>query len=130
VDLVESGETMRAAKLRSIGPIFTTQAVMICNPRKHNSHELIEKIKRRIQGVIDAEKYVLCNYNIARSSLKKAIQVTPGKKAPTVSPLEDEEWVAVSSMVLSKQIADVMDELSAIGARDILVFNIHNCRVN
>jgi len=46
-----------------------------------------------------------------------------------VSPLDDPEWVAVSSMVLKAQVAQVMDRLQAIGASDILVIGLSNCRV-
>lgn len=130
VDLVESGETMRAAKLTKITTLISSQAVLISNPHKRSTNPLIETIKRRIEGVIIAQKYVLCNYNILRSSLPLASKITPGKKAPTVSPLEDEKWVAVSSMVPQKQVAETMDLLTSIGAEDILIMALHNCRVN
>ncbi|KND00867.1 ATP phosphoribosyltransferase [Spizellomyces punctatus DAOM BR117] len=129
VDLVESGETMREAKLHAITTLLTSQAVLICNPKKRSTNPLIETLMRRIQGVIAAQKFVLCNYNISRERLREAVRITPGKKAPTISPLENSDWVAVSSMVLKDQVADIMDRLEAIGATDILVFQIHNCRV-
>ena len=121
---------MRAAKLHPIGTLLKSEAVLICNPKKHLTNPLIETIRRRIQGVIAAQRYVYINYNIARSALPNATKVTPGKKAPTISPLEKEDWVAVSAMVLKAQVAEIMDQLTAFGAEDILVFAIHNCRVN
>jgi ATP phosphoribosyltransferase len=129
VDLVESGETMRAAKLHAISTLLETETILICNPTKLQSNPLIGTIKRRIEGVIAAGKYVYINYNIQRKELEKVKQVTPGKKAPTISPLENQDWIAVSAMVLKAQVADTMDKLTAIGAQDILVFTIHNCRV-
>lgn len=83
VDLVESGETMRAAKLQRIETLVTSEAVLISNPRKHSNNPLVETIKRRIEGVITAQKYVICTYNILRSNLSNAKKITPGKKAPT-----------------------------------------------
>ncbi|KAK9388036.1 hypothetical protein V1515DRAFT_568673 [Lipomyces mesembrius] len=128
VDLVESGETMRAAGLKAIETIFETSAVLIAS--QHPTHpDLLEIIVSRIKGVIAAGKYVLCNYNCPREKLDVVINITPGRRAPTVSPLEDEDWVAVSSMVEKKRIAEVMDKLRATGAEDILVFNISNSRV-
>ena len=129
VDLVESGETMKAAKLHSIATLFESEAVLICNPNKRRSNPLIETIKRRIEGVIAAQKYVLINYNVSRDVLLETSLITPGRTAPTVSPLEKDNWVAVSAMVLKKNVADIMDKLTALGALDILVFDIHNCRV-
>ncbi|KAK9457631.1 hypothetical protein V1511DRAFT_494163 [Dipodascopsis uninucleata] len=128
VDLVESGETMRAAGLKSIETVFNTTAVLIESPKPTNP-ELVDTIVSRINGVLAAEKYVLCNYNCPRNVLPGVISITPGRRAPTVSPLEESDWVAVSSMVEKKKIAIVMDQLKSKGAEDILVFNISNCRV-
>ena len=130
MDLVESGETMRAAKLESVSTLLSTEAVLICNPKKRKTNPLIETIRRRIEGVIAADRYVLVNYNISRDRLPEACTVTPGRKAATISPLEQDDWVAVSAMVLKAKVAEIMDRLAAFGAEDILVFSIHNCRVN
>ncbi|KAI8613088.1 ATP phosphoribosyltransferase [Chytriomyces sp. MP71] len=130
VDLVESGETMHAAKLHDIETVLATEAVLICNKNKHIMNPLIERIKRRIQGVIVAQKYVLCTYNVPRSKLIEAIKITPGKKAPTISALETEGWVAVSVMILKKETADKMDELEEVGAQDILITELTNARMN
>ena len=52
-------------------------------------------------------------------------------QGPTVSQLEEshEDWVAVSSMIDKKKKGDIMDELTDIGATDILVMAFTNCRV-
>ena len=68
-------------------------------------------------------------YNIPRSAHDAVIAITPGKKAPTVSPLDDNDWMAVSVMVEKKKLLNVMDALEKVGATDILVLNIQNCRV-
>lgn len=78
--------------------------------------------------VLAAQKYVLCQYNIHRSVLDKAHEITPGKRAPTISALEEADWVAVSSMVEKAKIATAMDNLTAVGATDILVLQIANSR--
>jgi len=128
VDLVESGETMKAAGLKPISTVLQTSAVLIKS--KHPSHpELIDKITSRIRGVIVAQKYVLCTYNIPRAELPQCTHITPGKRAPTVTHLEgDDNWVAVSVMVEQKKIASVMDDLEAVGASDILVVKLSNSR--
>jgi ATP phosphoribosyltransferase len=61
---------------------------------------------------------------IRRESIPQATAITPGRRAPTISPLEEEGWVAISSMVERKNIANAMDQLVKIGAEDILVFNV------
>jgi len=127
VDLVESGETMRAAGLKAIATVMETSAVLIQS--KHPSDpKLVTLLVNRIRGVITAQKYVLCTYNVERVNLARAAAITPGKRAPTINSLEDEGWVAVSAMVLRASIAQVMDELTEIGATDILVTKLENSR--
>ncbi|KAF7362510.1 hypothetical protein MVEN_00598700 [Mycena venus] len=131
VDLVESGDTMRAAGLHAIATLLESEAVLIKStvPKHPEFAPLIDLVTSRIAGVIAAAKYVSCQYNISRDKLPEATRITPGRRAPTVSPLEEENWVAVSSMVEKNKIAGVMDELVKIGAEDILIFNLDNCRV-
>lgn len=81
-----------------------------------------------IYPTIAAQKYVLLLYNVSRSLLETATRITPGKRAPTITALEEADWVAVSSMVEKNRIATVMDELTACGATDILVLDIKNSR--
>jgi ATP phosphoribosyltransferase len=121
---------MRAAKLHPIETLLSSEAVLICNRKKQGSDPILETIKRRIQGVLAAQKFVLVTYNVERTNLPQALKVTPGKRAATVSPLEETGWVAVSSLVLQKNIADIMDQLTDCGAEDVLVVQLHNCRVD
>ncbi|OCL01586.1 ATP phosphoribosyltransferase [Glonium stellatum] len=127
VDLVESGETMRAAGLKAISTVVETTAILI-KSRNPSNPKLVELIASRIRGVITAQKYVLCTYNIERPKLEAASKITPGKRAPTVTSLEEENWVAVNAMVERKNIAVVMDQLTDVGACDILVMKIENSR--
>ena len=122
---------MRAAGLHAIATVLPTEAVLIKSSKpKHEAHaHIIDLITRRIAGFIASKRYVLCQYNIRRDKLPSATSITPGRRAATVSPLEDTEWVAVSSMVESKRVADVMDELVQVGAEDILIHKLENTRV-
>jgi ATP phosphoribosyltransferase len=121
---------MRAAGLRPIATVLQSEAVIIRSTPKHaHLATLIDKITARIAGVIAARKYIVCQYNVRRADLSAATAVTPGRRAPTISPLEDSEWVAVSAMVERSKMADVMDELVSVGAEDILIFNLDNSRV-
>ncbi|KAE8353893.1 hypothetical protein BDV28DRAFT_132294 [Aspergillus coremiiformis] len=126
VDLVESGETMKAAGLKAIDTVVESTSVLVKS--RNTQNPLVDLIASRIRGVITAQKFVLCQYNIPRSELSTASSITPGKRAPTVTALEEDGWVAVSSMVEKKKVATVMDELTKVGATDILVLNIANSR--
>jgi ATP phosphoribosyltransferase len=100
---------MRAAGLKAIATVVESTAVLISS--KHPSDpKLVNLITNRIKGLANASK------------------ITPGKRAPTVTSLDDEAWVAVQAMVERKTIASVMDDLSAMGATDIIVTKIDNTR--
>jgi ATP phosphoribosyltransferase-like protein len=77
-----------------------------------------------------AKKFILCQYNVPRHLLSTATKFTPGKRAPTITALEEQDWVAVSSMVEKEKIANVMDDLTGVGATDILVLDIANTRTS
>lgn len=117
---------MKAAGLKAIDTVVSSTAVLV-KARNSNS-DVLNLLTSRLRGVITAQKFVVCQYNIPRSQLAAACKITPGKRAPTVTALEEEGWVAVSAMVEKKRIAMVMDELSSVGASDILVMNIANSR--
>ena len=59
----------------------------------------------------------------------QAVAITPGIESPTVSPLHHKGWSAVRSMVERRRTNMVMDELWELGARGILVTDIHACRL-
>lgn len=122
---------MRAAGLHAIATLLQTEAVLIksSKPKHQNLVPLIDLITKRIAGVVASGKYVLCQYNIPRSKLVECSAITPGRRAPTISPLEDSDWVAVSAMVERSRVANVMDGLVQCGAEDVLILKLDNCRV-
>ena len=131
MDLVESGDTMRAAGLKAIETLMETEAVLIKSTTTKHPHlePLITLVQQRIAGFVASKKYVLCQYNCLRDNLPVVTEITPGRRAATVSPLEDDGWVAVSVMVERKHIASVMDRLTAAGAEDVFTMSLDNCRV-
>lgn len=136
---------MKAAGLMAIDTLVHSKAVLIKSKQPSNQ-QLVDKIASRLRGLIGiltpspvmsrakaepiaaAQQYVLCQYNVPRSLLSIVGKITPGKRAPTVTQLDEPDWVAVSSMVEKKKMATVMDELASNGATDILVLDIANSR--
>jgi ATP phosphoribosyltransferase len=71
----------------------------------------------------------MMDYDIRVEQVEPACALTPGIESPTVSPLHREGWVAVRSMVPRGDAQQVMDDLYDLGARGILVTDIHACRL-
>lgn len=128
-DVVSTGSTLRQAGLQVFGdPILTSEAIVI----KRKGADIptgLEVLIRRLQGVVTARRYVLLDYDVLKTLVDQACAITPGLESPTISPLQKPEWVAVRAMVLRKETNRVMDELWALGARGILVTDIHACRL-
>lgn len=128
-DVVSTGNTLRQAGLEIFGePILVSEAVLIKRKGSTIASEL-EIVIRRLQGVVTARQYVLLDYDAPSSVVDKACAITPGLESPTISPLAKDGWVAVRAMVLRKDTNRIMDELWALGARGILVTDIHACRL-
>lgn len=128
-DVVSTGNTLRQAGLAIFGdPILQSEAILISRSASNLPAEL-EIILRRLQGVVTARQYVLLDYDIPKVSVDAACAITPGLESPTISPLQKADWVAVRAMVLRKDTNRLMDELWALGARGILVTDIHACRL-
>lgn len=128
-DVVSTGNTLRQAGLKIFGdPILRSEAILITR-KGANIDSGFEILKRRLSGVVIARQYVLVDYDIAKTKVNDACAVTPGLESPTISPLAKPDWVAVRAMVLRKEVNKVMDDLWNIGARGILVTDIHACRL-
>jgi ATP phosphoribosyltransferase len=126
-DVVSTGSTLRLAGLEIFGPeILHSTAQLICAPGKQS---LTDTLLRRMQGVIVAREYVIFDYDCPAELVEQASAVTPGIESPTISPLRDENWVAIRALVKSGDINAKMDELYALGARAILVSAIHAARI-
>lgn len=128
-DVVATGTTLKQAGLEIIGdPIFKSQSVLISRNNIEDQNA-VDVFVRRLQGVITARAYVLVDYDIPNTLIDKACAITPGIESPTVSTLHDSAWSAVRAMVPRKQVHSVMDELYDLGARGVIVTDIHACRI-
>jgi ATP phosphoribosyltransferase len=128
-DVVSTGGTLRQAGLAIFGePILQSEAILIERPSVDRSVE-VETLFRRLQGVVIARQYVLVDYDVKSEHLDEACALTPGIESPTISPLQRSEWSAVRAMVKRKDINRIMDDLWKVGARGILVTDIHACRL-
>ncbi|MEV0527666.1 ATP phosphoribosyltransferase [Streptomyces sp. NPDC050439] len=129
-DVVETGTSLRNAGLEVFGePIMKSEAVVIRRTGADTDEPKVQQFLRRLQGVLVARSYVMMDYDCRAEHLEQAVALTPGLESPTISPLHNEGWVAVRSMVPAKEAQRIMDDLYAIGARAILTTAIHACRL-
>jgi ATP phosphoribosyltransferase len=128
VDLVETGSTLAANRLRVLAEIDRYQTVLVQNPANRHA-EVADRVVRRLEGVVIARSYSLLEYNVPRSKLPVAEKITPGFNSPTISALEDPDWCAVRVMVRRTEVIEIMEQLESLGASAILETRITNCRL-
>lgn len=136
VDLVETGTTMKAAGLDVVSEVFSTQAIIMQQlPTEENNLEsgskadLLALILKRIQGYMTATRNVYLVYNCKESDLKACCKITPGKRSPTITKLQEEGWYAVSVVADKDVVHKLMDDLTNAGALDILCTALDNTRI-
>lgn len=126
-DVVSTGQTLAAQGLSIFGPtILESEALLI---QGKGSRPGVETLVARLQGVLVARQFVLMDYDLPRNLVEEASAITPGLESPTVSPLQDPDWVAVRVMVKRNEAHRAMDRLYQLGARAILVSTIHAARI-
>ena len=126
-DVVSTGRTLKSQGLEIFGPvILESEALLVAGPENPAG---LDTLQQRLQGVLVARQYVLMDYDLPASLLEQATAISPGIESPTVSPLQDADWVAVRAMVPRGEQHGVMDKLYALGARAILVSSIHAARI-
>ncbi|MBD54032.1 MAG: ATP phosphoribosyltransferase [Rhodopirellula sp.] len=128
VDLVETGSTLAANRLRILEEIDSYETVLIQNDRCRDT-ETADRVVRRLEGVVIARDYSLLEYNVPRSKLEAAEAITPGFNSPTVNTLEDPEWCSVRVMVKRGAVIDAMERLETVGASAVIETPISNCRL-
>jgi ATP phosphoribosyltransferase len=128
VDLVETGSTLAANRLRVLAEIGRYESVIIQNKSRREG-ELADRVVRRLEGVVIARSWSLLEYNLPRTKLAEAEKITPGFNSPTVNSLEDPAWCAIRVMVRRGEVIEVMERLEALGAHAILETQINNCRL-
>jgi ATP phosphoribosyltransferase len=128
VDLVETGSTLAANRLRILDEIGQYETVLVQNPATKES-QLCDRVVRRLEGVVIARSYSLLEYNVPEAKLAAAEKITPGFESPTINRLEEAGWFAVRAMDKRSEVIEIMEQLEALGATAILETAITNCRL-
>ena len=129
VDVVDTGTTLKQAGLRIVGdPLFASNAALFANPNLEQ-HPQVATMKARIEGKMVATDYMMVEYDTPGHILQLACEITPGLESPTVTQLQREGWYAVKAMVKRRDAHRIMDELSRIGCRGILLTSIESARI-
>jgi ATP phosphoribosyltransferase len=102
MDVTETGTTIEANNLRIIDTVMNSSAILIANKKAMDDPEKREKIHdilALLKGVVDGSKRIHIFVNVKKSNLQKLLTELPALKNPTISPLADESWVSVNTVI-------------------------------
>lgn len=128
VDITETGNSIRANKLRIIDTLLETNTKLIANktswanPAKRKK---IETIALLLQGALEAENKVGLKMNLPKASLDVMIKTLPALRNPTISPLSSPDWVALETITDERVVREIVPQLKALGAEGIVEYPLN-----
>lgn len=124
-DIVSSGSTLVANRLKEVEVVMKSEAVLISKPQLDDGKQaLIDELLFRINAVKSANsnKYILMN--VPNNKIEEIVAVLPGMKSPTVLPLYKEGWSSVHTVIKENKFWEIIGLIKQKGAEGILVIPI------
>jgi len=128
VEVTETGTTLRAHGLKIIEELMVSYPQFIANERSWQDswkREKIEQIVLLLKGALHGYHMVGLKMNVSKKNLNSIIDLLPSLNAPTVSPLHDENWCAVETVVNAKVVRELIPKLLKAGAEGIIEYPLH-----
>ena len=128
VDLTETGSSLRANNLRIVDILMETNTVLIANKRSwfdQAKKAKIENIALMMQAALHADSKVGLKLNIMKSKLDDVIKEMPALRRPTVSPLTDDSWIALETVIEKEVSRELIPALKRLGAEGIVEYPLN-----
>jgi ATP phosphoribosyltransferase len=128
VDITETGNSLRANKLRVIDTLLETNTKLIANkaswanPAKRKK---IETIALLLRGALEAESKVGLKMNLPRASLESVVKTLPALRNPTISHLSNADWVALETIIDESVAREIIPQLKELGAEGIVEYPLN-----
>jgi ATP phosphoribosyltransferase len=128
VEVTETGTTIRANKLKIIHELMKTNTKLIANRLAWEDpwkRQKVEQIRMLLNGSLEAMGKVGLKMNVSRDNLGRLVVVLPSLKAPTISGLYSEDWLAVETIVNANAVRDLIPLLKEAGAEGIIEYPLN-----
>jgi ATP phosphoribosyltransferase len=123
VDITSTGTTLRMNRLSVVDEVLESSVRLFADPELADDPK-VTQIKTALRSVLDADGKRYLMMNVPRDSLEELESKIPGMGGPTVMDVAGGETVAVHVVVDEREVFEVIPELKAAGASDILVTEI------
>ena len=128
VEATETGSTLRANRLRIVETVIESNTQLIANPAALDDawkRMRLENLALLLRAAIEAHGRVGLMLNVERASLGEILGLLPALRQPTVSPLADDGWVAVNTILEEKTARDLIPRLKAAGGQGIVEYPLN-----
>jgi ATP phosphoribosyltransferase len=128
VDITETGNSIRANKLRIIDTLLETNTKFIANknswadPAKRKK---IETIAMLLTGALEAGSKVGLKMNAPKAALESILKTIPALRNPTISPLSNPDWIALETIIDESVAREIIPQLKRIGAEGIVEYPLN-----
>jgi ATP phosphoribosyltransferase len=128
VEVTETGSSLRANRLRVIDTVLESNTQLIANPESLADdwkRTKIENLSVLLRAAIEAQGRVGLMLNVERSNLQTILSLLPALQRPTVSPLSDDGWVAVNTIIEERTVRELIPRLKAARASGIVEYPLN-----
>lgn len=128
VDVTETGSSLVANNLRILCTVIESVTVLIANKSAWEDtfkRRKIEQLAMLLQGALRADGKVGLKMNVPSGHIGRVVSLLPAMKGPTISHLADGEWAAVETILDEKTVREIIPQLKAAGAQDIIEYPLN-----
>jgi ATP phosphoribosyltransferase len=128
VEATETGSTLRANRLRVIETLLESNTQLVGNPAALADpwkKTKLENIALLLKAAIEAQGRVGLMLNVRRADLQAVLGLLPALQRPTISPLSDEDWVAVNTIIEERTVRDLIPRIKAAGGQGIVEYPLN-----
>lgn len=128
VDITETGSSLRANKLRIVDTLLETNTKLIANRRSWADpakRKKIETIALLLRGALEAESKVGLKMNAPKQSVEAITRAIPALRNPTISPLSNEAWIALETIIDERVVREIIPQLKELGAEGIVEYPLN-----
>ena len=128
VEVTETGSSLRANRLRVIDTVMESNTQLIASPRSladEWKRTKIETLRLLLKAAMEAQGRVGLMMNARRADLDTVLSLLPALQRPTISPLSDEDWVAVNTIIEERTVRELLPRLKAANATGIVEYPLN-----
>jgi ATP phosphoribosyltransferase len=128
VDLTETGNSIRANKLRILDTLLETNTKFIANKQSWANpakRKKIETIALLLRGALEAESKVGLKMNLPEAALEAVVKALPALRNPTISQLSTPKWIALETIIDESVAREIIPQLKALGAEGIVEYPLN-----